>query len=208
MNKEGRKFIYAFLTIALFCILTQSLIGFIIAGIFIFLATFSIYFFRDPRRNSNSVEKEILSPADGKVVFIGDYKDPAFGECVRIGIFMSLFDVHVNRAPFAGTVEMSEHISGKFLHAEKERSFENNERQIVGISTDYGPLSVHLIAGMIARRIVPFIQEGDELKKGQRIGLIRFGSRVETLIPRKKAEIIAKKGQKVKCGESIIAKWR
>ncbi len=207
LDPEGKKFIYVFLILALFCVLTRSLVGFVIAGVFVLLALFSLFFFRDPEREPPDDEMILVSPADGRVVFAGEYNDPAFGPSLRIGVFMSLADVHINRAPFGGVVELVEHADGGFKHAASQKAFGQNERQSVFISTEKGAIVVHQIAGMVARRIVCRVKEGQKLERGEKIGMIRFGSRVEVIMPQLECILLVKEGDKVKCGKSAIAKW-
>ncbi|MDY6931661.1 MAG: phosphatidylserine decarboxylase [Halobacteriota archaeon] len=156
------------------------------------VTTFLILFFRDPEREPEG--NGMVSPADGRIMRI---------ERRRVSIFMNLHDVHVNRSPFSGTVESIEHINGNFKPAYSKDS-ENNERNIIRISTDRGVIEMVQIAGSFARRIVCYVKEGDEVKRGERIGMIRFGSRVDIKIP-KSYEILIKVGERVKAGETIIA---
>jgi phosphatidylserine decarboxylase len=208
VDVEARKFVFAFLTVALFCGLTQSVIGFALIPVFIFLAGFSLYFFRDPERFPPPDEGLIISPADGVIAFTGEYEHPEFGRMARISVFMNVHNVHINRSPVDGVVKRSEYIEGGFKHAGRADALAVNERQIVTIETEKGPVIVTQIAGMVARRIVSRIKEGQKLERGERIGLIRFGSRVEVFLPIDKIAIIAQKGEKVRCGETPIARWQ
>jgi len=166
-----------------------------------FIATlFTAFFFRDPNREIPFSEDAILSPADGKIVEIKD-----LGEVKKIAIFMSLLDVHVNRIPVNGIIKEIDYSPGKFLRADLEEASKENERnKIVLISDTYSqPFILIQIAGIIARRIICWVKEGDRVKAGQRFGLICFGSRVE-LFMSKECKIAVKLGQKVKAGISIL----
>lgn len=207
-DPETKRFFGVFLVLALFAALPGMLIGYILSGMFFILALFSLYFFRDPKRKPHGDESVIVSPADGKVVFIGEHDDPAFGRFKRIGIFMNIFNVHVNRTPCSGVVELLEYVEGGYFHAANEKAFATNERQKIFMCTDYGVVQIHQIAGMIARRVVCRVKEGQKLERGERIGIIRFGSRVELLLPYDTAEITTEIGERVRCGASPVAKWK
>jgi len=162
-----------------------------ISPIFLLLPLFSLYFFRDPKRK---IEDGIISPADGKVVHV-DEKNK------EIAIFMSIFDVHVNRSPYSGKVMKNKHYYGEHHPAYSDKS-EKNEKNHIVLVTDKGNLDIIQITGIFARRIVPYINKGDKVKKGEKIGLIRFGSRVELNLP-ESASIQVGKGEKIKAGEKI-----
>ncbi len=163
-----------------------------IAGLFIVLLIAVIIFFRDPDRD---VGGGVVSPADGKVIVVNK-------DVNRLDIFMNITDVHVNRSPYGGRVENTKMKEGSFKPAYSKSSERNFRHQII-LNTDHGKMSIYQITGIFARRIVPYIEEGDHLKKGQRIGIIRFGSRVRVDLP-KKFEITVQEGMKVKAGESTI----
>ena len=161
-----------------------------------------ILFFRDPDRY---IGKGIVSSADGIIRELSNLNDDDVGNCIRISIFMNLYNVHVNRMPMEGTIKSLVHKKGFHLPAFKKES-EKNEQVIVKVDTIIGTIKIVQIAGTIARRIVPYIQEGNKLKKGEKIGIIRFGSRVDVYLPKKSIKNIkVKKGQIVKAGESTIA---
>jgi len=206
-DPETKKFVAAFIIMAVFSAMTRFTAGYILAGVFVILALFSLYFFRDPDRNTPEDESLLVSPADGKVVFVGKYDDPAFGKSLRIGIFMSIFDIHINRSPCSGVVELLEYVEGGFGYAGNPNAFGKNERQVIFITNEHCPIIVHQIAGMVARRIVCRVSEGQNLERGERIGIIRFGSRVETIAPFDKVETLVKVGDRVKCGTTPIARW-
>ncbi|MFZ0427431.1 MAG: phosphatidylserine decarboxylase [Acidobacteriota bacterium] len=162
------------------------------------LAGFVVFFFRDPERKIPDEADCILSPADGKIVRI---RKEAGG--TRVSIFLSIFDVHVNRAPVDGRIEHSEHREGRFLFAFDDRASVENEQHSFRI----GDISFSLIAGLVARRIVPWKAQGDYVQRGDRIALIRFGSRVDLLVPAD-GEIAVAEGDRVRAGTSILARRR
>ncbi len=166
------------------------------------------YFFRDPDRYPPFDREVILAPADGKIVSIRREKEERFleTEVYRLGIFMSLFDVHVNRSPVTGRVLEIVHEPGKFLPADKEEAFRENEKRYYLLERlDGVPLLVVQVAGLIARRTVPFVKKGDEVLACERLGMIRFGSRVEVLIPAEKVRLLVNMGHRVRAGESPLA---
>jgi len=189
----------------LFFIFIDRFIGiiFLFLSIFVFLkAIFLIQFFRDPDR---VIGEGIVACADGKVREISSIKDIEVGNCTKISTFMNIYNVHVNRIPLEGTVKDIIHIKGIHLPAFKKES-EKNERVVTTIDTKIGTVKVIQIAGTIARRIIPYIKKGDNLKKGDKIGIIRFGSRVDIYLPTKKIKkILVKVGDIIKAGETTIA---
>jgi phosphatidylserine decarboxylase len=175
-----------------------------------FLAgAFLIYFFRNPDRTIPADPADIVSPADGKVILVDEVQANEFlhQPSRRVAIFMNVFDVHVNRTPVAGRVVLSRHRRGRFKAAFKEEASRVNEQQAIVWETMAGPrvLTVQ-IAGLLARRIVPAVQEGDVLPKGAPMGMICFGSRVDLYLP-KNCDIMVKLGDRVKAGASIIGRW-
>ncbi|MDR0406855.1 MAG: phosphatidylserine decarboxylase [Holosporales bacterium] len=178
----------------------------------VMLTSWCAYFFRDPNRITPSDDGSVLvSPADGQIVKIGRFLPPVeLGldnvPMQRISIFMSIFNVHVNRAPVAGVVERISYTPGKFLNATLDKASEHNEREAVLVRTFKGDTVVYVrIAGLIARRIRRDIHEGDTLKLGQRIGIIRFGSRVDVYLP-EGAVLTVDEGQTMVAGETVIAR--
>jgi phosphatidylserine decarboxylase len=166
------------------------------------LAAFCLYFFRDPDRAIPDGAVAV-SPADGKVVgIIGDG-----AECTRISIFLNIFDVHVNRAPIAGKIANVEYTKGQFLVASRELASAQNERNTVTIAGDSTSVRFAQIAGLIARRIVFYKKTGDTVKKGERVGLIKFGSRVDIFLG-PEWEIKVQAGQRVSGGSSVLAQRR
>ena len=182
----------------------------VVAGL---LLLFVIAFFRNPARQPQGHERCLISPADGVVSDITESDEPLYvGErCVRIGIFLSVFDVHVNRSPVVGTVRFAQYRPGKFLDARHPDVTHQNEANILGIEADAAvapqlKLLVTQLSGLIARRIICTHGVGDRLARGELFGMIKFGSRTEVWIPlSRKAELKVALGQRVKCGETIIA---
>lgn len=169
------------------------------------LAAFFLWFFRDPHRNIPQGEGLVVSPADGKLTEIARVQTPG-GERLRLSIFLSVFNVHVNRAPLAGTVLGVNYQRGQYLNAMNPESAEKNEQNTVLIGTDDGyEISLKQIAGLLARRIVFTKREGDRVERGERVGLIKFGSRTDLLLPGN-FEVLVKTGQRVKGGATVLAR--
>lgn len=167
---------------------------------------FVLYFFRDPHRVPPAGEGLIISPADGRVVDIREVEDDAFpgGKARRVSIFLSIFDVHINRAPVVATVRHIHYSRGRFRAAFHGKASEENERNRMDLDTPHGPLAVTQIAGAIARRIVCDLAVGDRLQPGDRMGLIRFGSRVDLFLPLS-ADLRVSMGQKVRTSATVMA---
>lgn len=167
-----------------------------------------LYFFRDPERTISPDPLDIVSPADGKVISTEIIEDTAFSgqKMRRVAVFLSVFDVHVNRMPVAGRILKCHHHAGEFLDARDPEIDVRNEAQNWLIETDRGPVVVRQIAGLIARRIVAWAKEGDSLDKGARFGMIRFGSRTDVYLPLD-CEILVQPGQRVCGGSTLIARW-
>lgn len=180
----------------------------ILSGILGVIFIFNFYFFRDPERKIPQSDNLILSPADGTVVMIEEVDEPYyFKERVqRVSIFLSVFNVHVNRIPVSGVVEFVKYIKGKFLVAFADKASEENEQSIIGIQHKKGKILFKQIAGIIARRIVYHVKEKDNVTAGDRFGLIRYGSRVDVFFP-KNAKIKVKLKDKVIGGESILGEF-
>jgi phosphatidylserine decarboxylase len=170
------------------------------------IALWVAYFFRDPERTGARGDQLVIAPADGKVVLDTIVEEPAFmgGPSRRISIFMNVFNVHVNRYPVSGTVGYLHYNPGKFLNAATEKSSLENEQMSVGIETPRGRVLVRQIAGLIARRIVTYSRQGEHVDQGQRMGLIRFGSRVDVFLP-PNAIVRVKIGDLTVAGTSVIA---
>jgi phosphatidylserine decarboxylase len=167
------------------------------------LAVFFLWFFRDPERVIPAGPGEIVSPGDG-VVTQSEWIETAAGSRLRLSIFLNVFDVHVNRAPVAGTVKVVEHREGDFLNAMKPESVILNEQTLVVIDAGGFDVSYKQIAGLLARRIVCTVKVGDRLERGQRVGMIKFGSRVDVLMPADAVPRV-KLGTRVKGGSTILA---
>lgn len=171
-----------------------------------------LLFFRDPERFGSFQPGDLCAPADGTVTEITelDFFEPLGGPAVRIGIFLSLFDVHINRAPCAGRLRSVSYKTGEFLDARHSESGSRNEANTLLIDADEpmpGPIQVRQVAGLVARRIVCNAKEGDHLSLGERFGLIKFGSRTELVIPRLETTIVrVALGDKVRAGETVIAR--
>jgi phosphatidylserine decarboxylase len=178
----------------------------LLAFILTVIALWVAYFFRDPERSGQRGEQVVIAPADGKLVLIQEVDEPAFmgGRAKRISIFMNVFNVHVNRYPVSGTVRYVKYNPGKFLNAAVEKSSLENEQMSVGIEAGKSRILVRQIAGLIARRIVTYSKEGEQVEQGQRMGLIRFGSRVDVFLPLD-AVVKAKIGDMTVAGTTVIA---
>jgi len=169
----------------------------VISAITLILALFYLLFFRDPERNICT--EEICSPADGIVQFVKKNENGW-----HVAVFMNIYNVHVNRSPVAGKIVKTKHEPGSHIPA-YDKDSERNERVIYDMETAYGRIKVVQIAGILARRIVPYAKDGDSVKKGEKIGLIRFGSRVDTYLPEDLLPVV-KEGDRMRAGESPLAK--
>jgi phosphatidylserine decarboxylase len=166
------------------------------------------WFFRDPDRLSKRDEQILIAPADGKIVSIVEVDETMFirGAARRISVFMNVFNVHVNRYPASGTIALRQYHPGTFVNATLDKASENNERMSLGIETPRGPILVRQIAGLVARRIVTDGVVGDAARQGERMGLIRFGSRVDTFVPRS-SRVLVSVGDRTTAGVTPIAEW-
>lgn len=171
------------------------------------VALWVAYFFRDPERAGERGGGIVIAPADGRIVMITEVDEPAFlhGKALRISIFMNVFNVHVNRYPVSGTVRFVHYNPGKFLNAATDKSSLENEQMSVGIEAGSTRVLVRQIAGLIARRIVTYSREGDEVEQGERMGIIRFGSRVDVFLPTSATPAV-KVGETTTAGSSVIAR--
>ena len=206
INPAGWPFIAMFAVIALVLAYIAEPLGWV--GVI--LTLWCVYFFRDPNRVTPVREDLVIAPADGRICLIDEAIPPAeldMGDAAlqRVCIFMNVFNVHVNRAPMDGTITKLAYRPGKFLNADLDKASEFNERQSLRMKTKEGhDIAFVQIAGLIARRIVCQVQEGTELKAGERFGLIRFGSRVDVYMPKGTAPMVAV-GQLTTAGETVIA---
>src|SRR2546422_10859679 len=178
---------------------------YVAATVLVLLALFVFSFFRDPERVIPPEPGAVVSPGDGRVVVVTDEAN-AGRPGKRVSIFLAVWNVHVNRSPAAGTITKVEYRRGKFLAAMRERASVENEQNIFTLSTEAGEIVFKQIAGVIARRVVSWKKAGEKVARGERIGLVRFGSRVDVWLPRD-AEILVKLGQNVKGGSSVLARW-
>jgi phosphatidylserine decarboxylase len=209
VHPEGRKFtlIAAFATLLTYSMISHF-VGWLLVGLTIWVAAF----FRDPIRTTPTDPKLIVAPADGLVTMISRVTAPLelagegglSGEFTRVSIFMSVFDVHINRSPIAGTVRRLAYVPGKFLNADLDKASEDNERQHFLVEREDGVrIGFTQIAGLVARRIMSFVKEGDRVEAGERIGLIRFGSRVDVYLPAGTGSHVLL-GQRTIAGETIL----
>lgn len=207
---------YGYSTIGIVAIISFILIA---AGIFInngfvryplfilalVIIVFTLNFFRDPERITPTEENIVISPADGTVLFVKEVIDEKFikGKAKQISIFMSPLNVHVNRIPISGKVDYLKHYEGEFIAAFEDKASERNERTEIGITSEKGKVLFTQIAGFVARRIVCELKVGDDVKIGERFGMIKFGSRVDILVPVNWQEKV-KKDDKVFAGETVL----
>jgi len=201
---EGLPFIALFGALTLLA--SVFLNSLLIAAVPLAATLFSTWFFRNPERRVPGDEKMIVSPADGKVIRIDEdiHHELLSGPCKKVSIFMSIFNVHVNRIPYSGKVSRIVYNPGRFISANLDKASEQNERKSVLILTDDGKEILTIqIAGLIARRIVCWVEEGDDLTRGERFGLIRFGSRLEVFLPMETKLCVAR-GDKVQAGQTPI----
>jgi len=178
-------------------------------GLWLVFALFTLYFFRDPDANVLAGPNLVVSPAHGKIDVIDTMTEPLFmgGECQRISMFLSVFDVHVQNAPVGGKVTFFKYTAGEFMNAIKAECALHNENVLLGFEATEPrgeKIGVRLIAGVLARRIVPYVQQGDEVSRGDRISLVQFGSRADVYLPLR-AKIKVKLGDHVVGGETVLA---
>lgn len=205
IHREGYPFIAAFAAATL----VLGLVSYTLFWIGLILTVWCIYFFRDPTRVTPLDDRLVVSPADGVVATVGPAVPPkelGLGgeELLRISVFMNVFSCHVNRAPVRGRIARIEYRPGKFLNAELDKASVENERNGVVIDGPHGPVAAVQIAGLVARRIVCWVEAGDSIGVGERVGLIRFGSRVDVYLPAGATPRVAV-GQTAVAGETIIA---
>ncbi|MEG6509994.1 phosphatidylserine decarboxylase [Methyloligella sp. 2.7D] len=206
IHRDGHKFVFAFALATLILFFISSVLGWL--GV---IATmWCAYFFRDPDRVTPIRKGLVVSSADGKVVGVEDVVPPpelALGDkpVTRISVFLSIFDVHIARAPVGGRITRSVYVPGRFLNAELDKASEENERRALVIETaDGAHYGVVMIAGLVARRIVTFVEEGNSVEAGDRLGLIRFGSRIDVYLPEEGRALVAP-GMRAIAGETVLA---
>jgi phosphatidylserine decarboxylase len=212
INRNGYRIIIynglLFLILIVISCFYNSLFLQIIILLTAFLFFFNLFFFRDPERNVSAGNDVIISPADGKIIDIRVIDEDKYlhERANMISIFMSIFNVHVNRIPVNGSIEYLEHRDGIYKAAFRDKSSELNEQSLTGIRTAQTKILVKQIAGFIARRIVNNLKAGDKVKAGERFGMVKYGSRLDVIIPLS-TEISIQLHEKVKAGETILAKF-
>jgi phosphatidylserine decarboxylase len=209
---EGRWFIAGAWAIAIVLLIVTlragSLLWWIVSAIWLAIAVWVVAFFRDPERAWSISEGIVIAPADGKVVSVLETDEPAFlgGRALRISIFMNVFDCHVNRYPVGGTITYRHYNHGKFGHAGAEKSSLDNEQSSVGLAAARGKVLVRQIAGLVARRIVTDHDVGATVRQAQRLGMIRFGSRVDLFLP-VGTKTLVRTGDTTLAGVTVVAEW-
>ena len=178
----------------------------LLALIITLLALWVAYFFRDPERTGDRGAQLVVAPADGRLIMMTEVDEPAFvqGRAVRMSIFMNVFNVHVNRYPVDGVIRYVQYNKGKFINAAAEKSSLENEQMSVGIESGQYRILVRQIAGLIARRIITYSKVGDAAHQGERMGIIKFGSRVDIFVPTD-SQILAKVGDLTTAGTTVLA---
>ncbi len=213
ITKYGHSTFALIIISVLFLLLSAFLINdnsytAVISLLSIMILVFSLNFFRDPERKSPGRIDAIVSPADGKVLLIKEVEENKFikSKGIQVSVFMSPLNVHVNRIPIDGTVDFIQYCKGKYLVAFDDKASEENERSELGITSKFGKVFFTQVAGYIARRIVYELKKGEEVKQGNRFGMIKFGSRVDVIAP-SGWEIKVKKGDKITAGETILFEY-
>lgn len=184
-----------------------GVVGQIMASVLTVLALFTLWFFRDPQRSIPVEPSVVVAPGDGRVLLVEEADEPTYlaGRARKISIFLSVFDVHVQRSPVAGRVEHKVYRPGAFMVAWRDKASDDNEQASVGIATPHGKVLVRQIAGLVARRIVTYPVEGQDLARGERIGIIRFGSRVDLFFPLD-WEVTCQPGDRAVGGLTVLAR--
>jgi phosphatidylserine decarboxylase len=209
---EGRPFIAGAWAIALVLLVLAArgdTVGWwVVAGAWLAISVWVVAFFRDPERAWSIGERLVVAPADGKVVSVLETDEPAFhgGRAVRISIFMNVFDCHVNRYPVGGTIAYRHYHPGRFGHAAAEKSSLDNEQSSVGVGSARGKVLIRQIAGLVARRIVTDHQLGATVRQAERLGMIRFGSRVDVFLPAGTRTLVHT-GDTTLAGVTVVAEW-
>lgn len=202
---EGWVFVAVPALVSLVCFIMSWELAGIIGAV---ISLFSLFFFRNPERVIPEDNGLVVSPADGRVMDVTRVEEPLFinGEAVRVRIFLSLFNVHINRAPVEGIVECVQRVTGGYLPAYNLEAAYKNQRNYIGISSQEGRIIVVQITGLIARRLVCWVTVGQQISRGERLGLIRFGSCTEVYLPAH-ADVQVTPGDRVRGGKSVIAKF-
>jgi len=207
-NTMGIVFIVVFILIAISIFLDNNFVRVPLLLLSAFLVIFTLNFFRDPERSVPNKSNIVVSPADGRVLFVKDVLDEKFinGKAKLVSIFMSPLNVHVNRIPITGKVEYVKYIQGEYLAAFEDKASERNERNEIGITSPAGKVFFTQIAGFVARRIVSDLKVGDSVNIGNRFGMIKFGSRVDIIVP-EQWQVKVKKDDNVTAGETILFEY-
>jgi phosphatidylserine decarboxylase len=207
-NTMGIVFIVVFVLIAISIFLDNNFIRVPLIIVSAFLVIFTLNFFRDPERTVPNKSNIVVSPADGRVLFVKDVIDDKFlnSKAKMVAIFMSPLNVHVNRIPITGKVEYVKYIKGEYLAAFEDKASERNERNEIGITSPAGKVFFTQIAGFVARRIVSDLKVGDSVNIGNRFGMIKFGSRVDIIVPQQ-WQVKVKKDDNVTAGETILFEY-
>ena len=207
-NTMGIIFIIVFILIILAIFLNNNYVRVPLILLVIFLTAFTLNFFRDPERKVPAKENIVVSPADGRVLFVKEVLDDKFlnSRAKMVSIFMSPLNVHVNRIPISGKVEYVKYIQGEYLAAFEDKASERNERNEIGITSSAGKILFTQIAGFVARRIVSELKVGDSVSIGNRFGMIKFGSRVDIIVPLN-WQVNVKKDDNVTAGETILFEY-
>jgi phosphatidylserine decarboxylase len=204
MVREGYYFGLPLFVLGLLAFTSAWRWGILAGCVLVALGLFVFYFFRDPQRKIPAGEGLVVSPADGRVVVVKE-EENAGRPGKRISIFLAIWNVHVNRAPAAGTLTKLEYKPGKFLAAWAEKASLENEQNVFTLAGEHGEIVFKQIAGWVARRVVSWKKAGETVERGERVGLVRFGSRVDVWLPGE-AEILVRVGESVKGGSSVIAR--
>ena len=209
LAKEGRIIVYPFTIInfGLIYLYHLELLQLAVIAITMLLYFFCLNFFRDPIRSLPKSQKNITSPADGKIIRIEKITDDEIGDSKIISIFLNVFDVHVNRMPIKGKFINIDYQKGRFLMAFKHDAADENERNIINISTEAGEIKIIQIAGLIARRIICYAKKNKHMNQGDRLGFMRFGSRIDIIVP-ESVKLQIEVGQKVMGNNTIIGTFR
>ena len=204
----GVVFIVVFVLIAISIFLDNNFIRVPLLLLSAFLVIFTLNFFRDPERTVPNKSNIVVSPADGRILFVKDILDDKFlnSKAKLVSIFMSPLNVHVNRIPITGKVEYVKYIQGEYLAAFEDKASERNERNEIGITSPAGKVLFTQIAGFVARRIVSDLKVGDSVNIGNRFGMIKFGSRVDIIVP-EQWQVKVKKDDNVTAGETILFEY-
>ncbi len=209
MVRDGWVMVIPLGALAIVCLvidyLAPGMVWIVLASVFGALAIFIGFFFRDPNRRAPPGEDLVISGGDGKVVAVEEIGNDSFidGPATQISVFLSIVNVHVNRIPITGVVKLRQRIEGKFKLAFKDEASGDNAQMVLGIEGEQGRVLIKQIVGFVARRIVCNVHEGDEVRIGDRFGLIRFGSRIDVIVPAG-TEIRVKNGDRVRGGETIL----